>query len=778
MLSSLIYPIPLLLAFASRLDTFALWGVLLFSTALNIYLLRRNKILKSRLNSQFKSRTDSQTLVDKKDNALQGSDNDSLTEYKFQSRSQEVTMPQSEEYTQAAEIRALEAELNDTIYLKDSISTDHELSFASVEQERQQRTHILEKLLQSLSGWHQSLIPLLLQNIGWFIGILCFISGTVFFISYTQGFSKSVTIFATILSYTLLLAWAGYRLKEKVSQAAMSGNVLMAMSFLLVPLNFTAAAQLMTNSSSSGQYFISLILSFVALLSLFYITRVISGVFNRKLLRFFAGIYFSLSIIQLLVPVLHQSHSLMFLMLLQVSITALLLMAFIAYLPGVMKSLYDNNNYLQLFSIGSLLFAATVSMVHISMASLVTIKLSYYAPVLMLISGALFYMDAQLHEYKSRSSLLSRFSLIAYALSFTAIFLSLDSELSRTITMLSGSLIYARLMWLYRSLVPLYLVLGILGFLHYDLILQTVAWQWYFLMSLPMLGLFCTVLFYLVKSERQREKAFSVTRHLYHFLLLSSLSLALWSQWYSASAFMVLSNGLVALLVIGYGLKSRYLKGWDLSDYRMNNAYHYLFLFLPVIMLLITSNSLLDVDAKLVLITLVSIAYSINSHLLFMTLNENNRNGNQNGTVMDKSLFVNASILISVLLLLLSVIGFELSLKTGLLLIVIALNFLLLSFSLYNRGLFYMFLLIAGMAVLVFKLCLTDFPSTGLLTVSFVVILFYLIHWLDRNKNSELEAFKAKIRHEHNPEKILWCYPCKDISVVNEKDTMEVIENA
>lgn len=785
MSSSLIYPFALLMGSFSHLDSLIVWSMLIVSVGLNLYLFKRNKTLKFQLKNQQASNHDS-NLFNRTVNYQQSNHSYS------NSSGPEQTIALSE--VQSSSLSALEEELNDTIWLNDNDNCNEddknaiEIAHETVSVPRKNNNHRIQNALQSLSGWHKSLVPFLVQNIGWFIGVLCFISGTVFFISYTEGFTKSVTIFFTILSYTLLLAWGGYRLKDRVAHAAISGNVLMAISFLLVPLNFSAAAQLLGNSIGGSQYGIAAMATIIALVTLFFICKIVSGVFNRQFLSYFSSLFYSLSSIQLLVPVLHNSQSTVLLLVLQIGIIIMLLMALVYYLPAVLKLIFVDRKYLLLFSIGSLIYAALVSTIHISLASPITISLSdylsYYAPVLMLIAVALFYMDALFSEYKSQISLLSRFSFVAYAVSFAAIFSSLDSEVSRTLTLLMASLLYARLMWVYRSLVPLYLVIIVLSFLHYDVILvqlliaktglnMTTAYQWYYLSSLPLLGLFSGILFLFRKSEQQRSGYFQITRHLFHFIMLSSILLGVFSQWFITPGIITVINSAVVILASFYLLKSSSVKASDLLSEKISSAYYYLLLFLPVILILVTRHELIAIDVKLIVMTLIAWSYSLNSQFHFMTLFTRD----EKTIKIDQEILINASLLISLLLLVLAGLGFSLSIKIAVLIFVIALNSLFLSMKLYNRALFYVFVLIASVAVLILKLTLSSSPSTGLLTISFALVLFYFIHWLDRKRRDEVEALRSEAKHQHNPEKILWVYPANDFSVKLSDDTMEAIKN-
>ncbi|NOQ78956.1 MAG: hypothetical protein GQ546_06105, partial [Gammaproteobacteria bacterium] len=639
--------------------------------------------------------------------------------------------------------------------------------------------------LQSLSGWHKSFIPFLLQNIGWFIGILCFISGSIFFVSYTEGFSKSVTIFYTILSYTLLLAWAGYHLKEKVTHASTSGMVLLAISFLLVPLNFSAAGRLLSisleNSFSGVQFIIAIISVLTAMVLLYYLTRLISGLFNRQLLNNFSPIFFLLSAIQLVVPFLntniHSSQNLTLVLGLFALIMALLLSAIVNYLPVILKQVFVDKKYLLLFSVGSLIFSAVISMIHISLSSPVNIALSYYAPVLLLISAVLFYMDEQLNAYREKGSLLSYLSVVSYALSFAAIFLSFDSSSIRLITITLSLAVYARLMWLYRSLVPLYLVIVLTCFLYIDILLTndkfilSISQAWLYISLLPLLMLLSAIFYLLRNSELQREKSFLLTRHLLHFIIISSVLSALSSHWAIHTGELALINGLVVIVSLYYLLKSKVVNAVDLLGINVNTFYTYVLTMLAVIMIL--STGIISTEMKLILLTTITLFYSLNSHYSWLRINHSNENKR-----LERTVFTNSSLIVSLLLIILIGLGFSISIKISLLLFVISLNTLFISMSLYNRALFYIFMLLLSLSALIFKVTINSSTSTGLLLISLVFLLFYFISVLEKNKNTEQEIIRSNNIHQKTPDKLLWFYPVNDLAehliTVNEEGATNV----
>ena len=791
MLSSLFYPILIFVDYLSQLDSSLLWGLLIVSLGSNLYLFKKNTNLKSQLKRQQK-KTVQKTPAHSANESHEPLLNDIFYDDKFKNKKSAV-IPESkliqpvQKEINTPVLSELEVELDESLWLDED---DIIISQAESVEPVKTKSSLMHSMMQSLSGWHKLFVPFLLQNIGWFVGVLCFISGSIFFISYTEGFNKSVTIFYTVLSYTLLLAWGGYRLKDKVSHASMSGYILMATSFLLIPLNFSAAAQLLGSSAEIYQYLISIPSTLLAIGSLYFTGRLISGLFNRRLLTYFSPVFFAICSMQLLVPWIENNHSLVFLMAVQVIILILLLMALINYMPALLKQVFVDRQYLLVMSVGSLIYAALVSTVHITLSSPLSIALSYYAPIVLLISGALFYIDGQLNDYKERMNLLSYFSFVAYAVSFVALALSLNNEPIRNVTVFLAVLLYARLIWLYRSLVPLYLVSALLCFLHFDVILSdwllvipgitsATAGQWYYLASLPLLGVLFAALFFLRKSELQRSKHFEITRHLFHLIIVASIILNIFSQWSIANSHFVMSSGfsidvvlniinsLAVLFSCYYLLKSKQINAYELAGKSAYTVYLYVLLLLPVMQIISGFQETLSVDVKLLFLSVIIYFYSLSSHFNFINFyaEKSNVSAELNFRLMNKELLVNVSILISLFILILLASGFSLSIKTGLMIFIISLNFLFLSLTLLNRALFYTFMLVVSVSILTIKLYLSHSSSTGLLVISTAFVIFYFIHWLDHKRQDEIELLKLETKKQNNPDRILWFYPVNDVSI-------------
>ncbi|MCP3852069.1 MAG: hypothetical protein GY694_17795 [Gammaproteobacteria bacterium] len=757
------FPLPLLFEFLSQLDKEVLWLILIVSFGFNFYYFKQNKKLHGLLkNSQEKLKTHSKP----KDVLPEAEDEFSIDEDEiiFQEEEGEL-LKQTEVVSQHSS--------------KDS--SQYEEAGPSI---TDKQNNLLHSLMQSFSGWHQSLVPFLFQNIGWFIGILCFISGSIFFISYTEGFNKSITIFYTVLSYTLLLAFGGYRLKTKVSHASISGIVLMATSFLLIPLNFLAAVHLLSSSSGTFQYSISGISTLLALVALYSISQLVSGIFNRQLLKYFSPVFFALSMTQFIVLWMENNQSLFVLIIVQMMIVAVLLWALIAYMPALLKQVFVERQYLLLMSVGSLIYTAIISILHISLSSPLSIPLSYYAPAILLISAALFYIDGQLNDYKQQLSLLNRFSIVSYVISLLALSLSLENELIRNITFVIAIIIYARLIWLYRSLAPMYLVIALVSFLHFELILSDALllipgitsitqYVWYYFASLPLIGIFSMMLLFLRRSELQMDKHFDLTYHLFHLVMIASIGLNIISQFSSAMTNLDMSvlnllNTLIILVSCYYWLTSKKIKSIDLlGNSPVYTFYLYALLILPVVQLLFGFQHLLSLDFKLLLITALIFSYSLNSRSHFITFfrTADEEKLNVINKPLNSSLFINTSIILSVLILVLISTDFSLSIKIAALIFVLSLNFLLLSFSLLNRALFYVFLILISVSILMVKLYLNHASSTGLLLVFCTFLLFYFIHWLETGRNQEREASQLRKKIQSNPEMILWFYPINDYCV-------------
>ena len=163
--------------------------------------------------------------------------------------------------------------------------------------------NVLERWLATASGWPRLLAPFLVQNIGWFIGGFCFVSGTVFLLSYTEGFANALAVVASLAIYTSALLAGGYQIRKRRPELERACTVLLTIGLLLAPLNLAAIARaLAAASGSSGALIVTWLLALVATGALYFAARVGGGLLDRSLDRSHARLFTALSASQLAGP--------------------------------------------------------------------------------------------------------------------------------------------------------------------------------------------------------------------------------------------------------------------------------------------------------------------------------------------------------------------------------------------------------------------------------------------------------------------------------------------
>ena len=163
----------------------------------------------------------------------------------------------------------------------------------------------LERALRTLAGWPRALLPFLLQNIGWFIGAFCFVTGSIFLVAYTAGFAQTLIIFFSVLSYTLFLIWAGYRLRVKRRELRAASAVLLTIGILLVPLNLSTATRILVEAGGNGWLLLLGVgLTLGTLVILHFAAQLVAGVTDRALQGEHPRLLLLLAALQLEVPLL------------------------------------------------------------------------------------------------------------------------------------------------------------------------------------------------------------------------------------------------------------------------------------------------------------------------------------------------------------------------------------------------------------------------------------------------------------------------------------------
>ena len=109
----------------------------------------------------------------------------------------------------------------------------------------------------------------------------------------------------------------------------------------------------------------------------------------------------------------------------------------------------------------------------------------YYGPLLIVVCGLLFYVDAHLKPWRQQAAVLSHLSFGLYGLSIIALLLAVKTPLALLCTLILAVVLYGFVTWQYATLPPLYLLLGCAGWLYHEVMLHHLPYPWYFVGSLP-----------------------------------------------------------------------------------------------------------------------------------------------------------------------------------------------------------------------------------------------------------------------------------------------------
>ena len=321
------------------------------------------------------------------------------------------------------------------------------------------------------------------QNIGWFIGGFCLVSGSIFFVAYTSGFYNALAIFIILSLYALILFWGGYQIRRRRPELLTSSSVLLTLGVLLVPLNMSAAMRLIQTAMPN-----LFLVSFAVLLSIivvgvfFIAIRIASSLIDRSLQAEHAPLFIALAALQFVKP----AHWLI-LAGLHLTLLGLLAYALRRFSQHWLQSIFIDQQKTAYYAAGTLVYAALVSFVLLTWGSGINLPDGYAGPFLMACCLLLLHVDIQLKQWVDKQALLSHFTFVIYALSILAILLSLSGQ-TLILTLALGALLYGLMLWQYLSLPPLYLLLAALSGLYALLILKHFPYHWHFLISLPGLG--------------------------------------------------------------------------------------------------------------------------------------------------------------------------------------------------------------------------------------------------------------------------------------------------
>ncbi len=392
------------------------------------------------------------------------------------------------------------------------------------------------------------LLPFLWENIGWFIGGFCFVSGSIFLVFYTSGYSKALAVVGTLSLYAMLLFWGGYQIRRRRPSLFIAASVLLGLGMLIIPLALAASTRLILTGLDDGLLLGVAVLVNGLLLVLFTgLARLASGSLERPLLAGHPGLFLSLAALQLLAPVLHWLPYWPLLAVLHGLLLGLLAYSLRRFAQNWLRSIFIDQQFIAWYAAGTLIYAALVSFVHLSVQSGVLLPKGYVGPFLMLLSGLLFYADTHIQRWVDKRAWLGRFSFVVYGLSVMALLAAwLSGSLwPLAISLMLGIVLYGSMLVAYLSVPPLLLLLGAGAWLYGLLLLREFPADAHSLLSIPgLLGGF-----WLQRWLRQRQatQAVALVRHL---LLTLIPGLALWSLYQAVPGWAAMLTPLGALLML------------------------------------------------------------------------------------------------------------------------------------------------------------------------------------------------------------------------------------
>lgn len=343
----------------------------------------------------------------------------------------------------------------------------------------------LEIWLKKTAGVPALMAPFLMQNIGWFVGGFLFLAGTVFLVLYTSGFAKAFVVFLALFAYSIFLLWAAYQLRKKRPELTISSRVLAILAVMLIPLTLAADVRLIEASAGSLPLGILAVALGALGMVLFWIyANVVSGVIHNSLKGGHPKLFLILSSIQYATVPLNLFPSVYLLAFFQLSILALLAWSVRRFAQEWLKSIFDDHEHISYYAMGTLLYAALISFVHINLSEVEVIT-AYYGPFLMTVGLLAAYIDVQFKQWRHRYVALSRFNFVIYGLTGVALFLSFEADWALSISLVLGMVIFAWIAYQHLSTPPMVIFLAMAAWLYYVNILKNFNSDLHLLLALP-----------------------------------------------------------------------------------------------------------------------------------------------------------------------------------------------------------------------------------------------------------------------------------------------------
>ncbi len=626
----------------------------------------------------------------------------------------------------------------------------------------------LEKALRAVSGWPRILVPFLVQNVGWFIGGFLFLAGSVFLVAYTTGFTKAIIVFASLFAYTIFLSWAGYKLLQIRPSLPTASGVLLSTSLLLVPLAIAAVTRLMMTAGTSVLLWTVAVAAVLTCLAVFYIAaQVVSGVVHRSLRGDYPRLFLAVAALQLAAPLVALWPGWQLLAVAHLLLLGLLAYGLLRFAHEWLLCIFVDRKKVAYFAAGSLLYAAVVTFVHLAWGvDTLSLPAGYYAPYLMVVSGLLFYLDAQFKTHAHRHTFLSRFTFFVYGLSIVAALLALEAPVARLITLGLGAALYAMVLAKYLTLIPLHLMLASLAGLYAFGILAPFPQDMHFLLAVP--GLYGILAFGDWASTRGAEESVPGVSGLgrvglvaYRITLVLLVALAAWSLADSAPGPLAATSGLVFTGFLWWLLRAAPgpIFGQASTAPERVNLLQSPWLYAPISALTVTLG-FAPGGGGLPWTTQFSLALMLLS-MLWVTMLVLGRRAQVRQSPGQNAVYAN-SVLLSVaagtaLAGFSAIVQFQLSGLTLAAFAIGAIVLLALSLTLYVRWVFYAFLVWGAATAAGVKLTFFPQPGVGLVQMLGAAVLWVLLWWLER-RPKELSEIARRRAWRDGPKRLLWLF--------------------
>ena len=349
----------------------------------------------------------------------------------------------------------------------------------------------LEQALRALSGWPRLIAPFLAQNIGWFVGGFCFVAGALFLIANTTGFVNALVVFASLVSATAFLIWAGYEFRRQRPELVVASDMLLTLGLLLAPLDLAVAVRLASASAGDGWLLtVALVIVAGTLAAFAWAAILVSGLMDRALMGRYPWLLTGLAATQLAAPLAKIVPGWPGLAALHGVLLGVLGYGLRTFASEWLRRLFVDRWLITYYAAGLLVYTAAVSFAHLTWLWPEPLPAGYAGPFLMALCGLLFAVDAAFKDWVHKYAFLSWFSFALYGLSAVAVAAAIQTTPTAILTLALGAALYGWVTWRYRTWPPLYLLFGCVAGLYGYGILNLLPPAWHELASLPgLLGL-------------------------------------------------------------------------------------------------------------------------------------------------------------------------------------------------------------------------------------------------------------------------------------------------